>query len=109
GTYGVVSYTVARRTREIGIRIALGARPQAVRAQVVAGALRMAAGGLLVGSAGALAAGQVARGLLFGVSPADPITLGTTIALLAAAAALAAWLPARRGSRVDPVEALRAD
>jgi predicted permease len=109
GIFGVLSYTVAQRRREIGIRIALGAQPAAVLRNVMAGALRLAAGGLVLGVAGALALSRAIRGLLFDVSAADPATFLAVAVTLGAAAALASWLPARSATRVDPASALRSE
>jgi predicted permease len=109
GLYGVVSYVVSRRTREIGIRIAIGARPSAVSRSVVRRSLTLVAGGIVVGLAAAFIATRAMRGLLFGVEPTDPITLLGASVVLALVAGLASWIPARRAAKVDPVEALRAD
>ncbi|HEX8359029.1 MAG TPA: ABC transporter permease [Longimicrobium sp.] len=109
GLYGVVAYGVAQRTREIGVRIALGARPVDVRGMVVRGGVRLAAIGVAVGIAIALAGSQLISTLLFGVGTADPLTYGVVAALLMAVTLLATWLPARRASRVDPMVALRSE
>ncbi|HEX5727660.1 MAG TPA: ABC transporter permease [Longimicrobiaceae bacterium] len=109
GIYGVVSYGVGQRTREIGIRAALGAGRGAVVRLVLGESLRTVAVGGAVGIALALLAGVVVRGLLYGVSPADPAVLLGTPLLLGAVALLASWLPARRAARVDPMIALRAE
>jgi putative ABC transport system permease protein len=109
GVHGVLSYGVARRTREIGVRLALGARPGRLRRTVLAEGLRLAAGGLLVGMAGAFALSRLLRLLLFGVTPTDPATFAGVAAVLLLVAALASYLPARRATRIDPCEALRAD
>jgi putative ABC transport system permease protein len=109
GIYGVLSYTVAQRTGEIGVRIALGAaRGQVVR-QVVGQGLGVALGGVALGIVGALGLGRVLASLLVGVSGRDPAVLAGVVALLTLVAAAAAWLPARRASRVEPVVALRAE
>ena len=100
GIYGVVSYAVARRTREIGIRMALGARPADVRGLI----LRQTSRFLL---AGAFLATRLLSTLLYGVRPTDPATFLTVPLLLTAVGLLAAWLPARRGARTDPWLALR--
>jgi predicted permease len=107
GIFGVVSYGVAQRTREIGVRMALGADPRRVRASVVGGALALAAAGMALGLAGALAGTRLLGSLLFGVGAADPLTYAAVGAILLATAALAGYLPARRATRVDPVSALR--
>lgn len=109
GIYAVISYSVAGRTREIGIRMALGAQAADVRALIVAQIARPVAVGLVLGLAlGALGA-YLLRGFLFGVSPADPITFLGVTSLLAISALAAAWLPARRASQIDPMAALRTD
>jgi ABC-type antimicrobial peptide transport system permease subunit len=107
GLYGVMSYTAARRTREIGIRMALGAEGAAIRRALIGEALRVGAIGLAAGLPLALVAGRLVESFLYGLAPADPVTLAGAGALMLAIAALAAWLPARRASRVDPMEALR--
>jgi len=107
GLYGTISYVVARRTSEIGVRIALGAEPAAVQRLVVGGSLRLAVIGLGLGFVAALALTRVLRGLLFGVASTDPISYVGAMALLIAVALLAGWLPARRAARVDPMVALR--
>jgi predicted permease len=109
GIYGVLSYMVARRTREIGVRMALGARPAAVRAMVLGDAMRAVVPGLLIGLVGALALARLLRGLLYGVEPADPVVFAATAALLLAVSLVAAYLPARRATRVDPLLAIRAE
>ncbi|HUO86596.1 MAG TPA: FtsX-like permease family protein, partial [Thermoanaerobaculia bacterium] len=109
GIYGVVSYTVAQRRRELGIRLALGASPRRVRNQVVASSMATVGAGIALGLAGALAAGRLAASLLYGVEPTDPATLAAVAALLAGAAFLATYLPARETVRIDPVETLKAE
>ena len=109
GLYGVLASTVGERTRELGVRAALGASPARLRREVLGHALVVCGIGALVGLGGALAASRVLASLLFEVSPADPVALVGAGALLAAVALMAAWLPARRATRVDPARALRAD
>ncbi len=109
GIYGVVSYSVARRTREMGIRIALGARPVDVRSLVQRGALVTVVVGSAAGLLGALALSRVVRSFLYQVSPADPLTLGAVAAALVGTAWLASWIPARRSTRVDPMRTMRAE
>jgi len=106
GTYGVVAYSVAQRRREIGLRMALGARPGQVRAQFLAIALRLLAVGLAVGGAGAwLAAGTVQR-LLHDVTALNPLMLSAAAALLAAVVVAASVIPTQRAARVSPMTAL---
>jgi putative ABC transport system permease protein len=107
GIYGVVAFSVSERTREIGIRIALGAARGDILRDVLRGALRIAAAGVALGSAGAYAATRTLAGLLFEVKPGDPAVFAAVAALLAAVSVVAALLPARRATRVDPVTALR--
>jgi putative ABC transport system permease protein len=107
GLYGMVAYAVARRTPEIGVRLALGAQSGAVSFMVVGDALRLAGWGLLAGVPLSLAAGYALRAFLFGVAPYDVVALGGACLVLAAVAALAAYVPARKASQVDPVVALR--
>jgi len=109
GIYAVISYSVAGRTREIGIRMALGAQAADVRALVVSQSARPVAVGLAVGLALGVAAAQLLRGFLYGVSPMDPITFAAVTALLVLCALVAAWLPARRAARIDPMAALRSE
>ncbi|MEJ2502234.1 MAG: FtsX-like permease family protein [Gemmatimonadota bacterium] len=107
GIYAVVSYGVAQRTREIGVRMALGADRGRVRGLVVRQALLPVAIGLVGGLAGAVGLGRVIEGLLFDVAPLDPTTYGAAVMLFASIAGLASYVPARRASRLDPVAALR--
>ncbi len=107
GLYGVVAYSMSRRTSEIGIRMALGARPSEIRRMALSESLRLTAAGMLVGIPGALAVGKLARGLLTGMSTADPWVLGAAALLLIAAGLAAGWIPASRAARVDPNSALR--
>ena len=107
GLFGVVNYSVTRRTNEIGIRMALGARPREILRMVMQEALFLVIVGLAIGIPSALAAARLTGSLLFGVTPADPYSLLAGTAVLLAAALIAAWLPARRASGVDPLIALR--
>src|SRR3989442_1786271 len=109
GIYGVMAYSVAQRSREIGIRMALGAAPRRVLGIVVARGLRLAVAGVGVGVIGALAATRVLSSLVYGVSTTDPLTLASTAAVLIVSAAFASWVPARRATRVDPMLSLRAE
>jgi predicted permease len=107
GLYGVVSFLVAQRTQEIGIRMALGATPRDITRLVLARASRWTAAGILLGLIGSLAAGRVMAAVLYQVSGGDARTLGVSMAILALIALVAAWIPSRRAARIDPVEALR--
>jgi predicted permease len=109
GVYGVLSYAVIRRRREMGIRIALGATPAVVRRAVFGRGLAVAFVGILVGLAGGQALTRLVRGFLFGVHPADPLTLTIVASVVAVTAALASFIPARRASRLDPIDVLRAE
>ncbi|MGD2070420.1 MAG: ABC transporter permease [Gemmatimonadota bacterium] len=109
GIYGVVSYLVASRTREMGIRMALGETPASVRSRVVLRAIGMVAGGVLAGGVVALLVGRVVRSFLFGVEPTDPVTLASVVGILALTAVGAAWIPALRATRVDPLHAMRTE
>jgi putative ABC transport system permease protein len=107
GIYGVLAYSVAARTREFGVRSALGAQPKRIIALVLKSADRPVLGGIIAGCAGALALSGLLKGLLFGVGPRDPLTSAGVPLLLAAVALLAAYLPARRAALLDPMDALR--
>jgi putative ABC transport system permease protein len=109
GLYGVMSSVVREQTREIGIRLALGATPELVRRAVLRQALIVAGAGAVVGLAGALATTRLLKSLLFEVSPTDPVSLALVSGVLIAAAGAAAYLPARRATRVDPATVLRSD
>jgi predicted permease len=109
GLYGLMAFNVARRRNEIGIRMAIGARPVDVARAIVHEALILAAVGIGAGLPAAFAVARLIQGHLYGVPPNDPATLGVVIAALVAVALLAAWLPARRASKVDPIEALRSE
>ena len=107
GIYGVISYAVAERTREIGIRMALGASTSQVRSSVLRSSTRLVCLGLIVGVAGAMALARLLSALIFGIQPADAAPYLLTIVLFLAVGMVAAWLPARRATRVDPMVALR--
>jgi predicted permease len=109
GLYGVLSYGVARRTNEIGIRKALGARPATLIGMILRETGWLLVGGLVAGAAVSVASLRLIQSRLYGLSAADPATIATAVAGLAAVAALAAWLPAHRASRVDPLTALRCE
>ncbi|HEX8280436.1 MAG TPA: ABC transporter permease [Chthoniobacterales bacterium] len=109
GIYGVMAYSVAQRTNEIGIRIALGAAKSNIFRLVVGQAMGLVAISVVVGLVGAFAATRFLRSLLFGVGAWDPVTFGGIVFLISAVAFLAAWLPARRAAKVDPIIALRAE
>ena len=107
GVYGVIAYSVAERTHEIGIRVALGASRGDVAGMVMSQGLAMTAAGLVIGLAGALAVTRYMSGLLYGIAPRDPVTFGVAAMVLAAVAMAACYLPARRAMGVDPMVALR--
>ena len=109
GIYGVLAYSVAQRTNEIGIRMALGAAQSNIFRLVVGQAMTLVAISLTIGLIGAIGATRLLTSLLFGVGAWDPITFASIVVLISFVAFLAAWLPARRASRVDPVIALRAE
>ena len=109
GLYGVMAALVRDRTREFGIRMALGATPGRVRAEVVRRAAAIAGAGTVVGLAAALMTSRLLTSLLFHVSPTDPVTLGAACLVLLGVATAASYLPARRATSIDPVQALRAD
>lgn len=109
GTYGVLAQLARNRAREMGIRVALGARPADVRWIVARHGTRITACGLIIGLAASLATSRVLSALLFELSPRDPVLLGAAASTLAAAGFLASFIPSIRASRMDPVEALRAD
>jgi predicted permease len=107
GLYGIMAYNVARRTGEMGIRMALGARPWDVAWSILREALTLAAIGVAIGLPVALALGGLMRGIIYGIVPHDPITIIGTVVIMVTVATLAAWIPARRAAKVDPMEALR--
>jgi predicted lysophospholipase L1 biosynthesis ABC-type transport system permease subunit len=109
GIYGIMSYSVKRRTREIGIRLALGGAPRDVLLLVVGQGMRLAAVGLSLGIVAALATTGLMKDLLFGVSPKDPLTFIGIGLILTAVALFASWVPARKAVRTDPTTALRTD
>jgi putative ABC transport system permease protein len=109
GIYGVIAYSVAGRTREIGVRLALGARPSAIVATFLGQMMRLVAVSIGIGVVAAVGCVRLMRGLLFGIGAWDPLTFVATVALLVAVALLASVIPARRAASFDPVTALRAD
>jgi ABC-type antimicrobial peptide transport system permease subunit len=109
GIYGVVSYAVGQRTREIGVRMALGAATRDVSRLVVGQGFRLAAVGVVIGALGAAALTRLMTPVIYGVSPADPLTFAVVAMTLVGVALLASYVPARRASAVNPVEALRAE
>jgi putative ABC transport system permease protein len=109
GTYGVMAYSVAERTREIGIRVALGATRPAVLTQVLRETMKLAVAGLVLGSLAALGLTRLVSTMLFGIGPTDAVTyLGVSL-LLVSVALLASYVPARRATEVDPMTALRSE
>jgi putative ABC transport system permease protein len=109
GLYGVMAFHGLHRMREIGLRLALGAMPSQIRAMMLGQGMRLLGSGLLLGFVGAFAVARVLRSLLFGVSANDPLIYGAVTLVLAGAALLACWIPARRAARVDPMITLRAE
>ncbi len=108
GIYGVISYAVSQRRREIGIRLALGAQPAELQRLFLGHALKLAAAGVAIGLGAAAVLTRLMKALLFGVSPLDPLTYAAVPLVLSAAAVLASYLPARRAAAIDPLEALKA-
>jgi ABC-type antimicrobial peptide transport system permease subunit len=109
GIYGVLAYTVTERTREFGVRIALGAAPSRILSHVLAGGARVVLAGTAAGIVGALALTRLLQTLLYEVSPRDTLTFLLVPMVLALVGMLAAWIPARRASRLPAIEALRAE
>ena len=109
GVFGLLSYMVTQRARELGIRIALGASSRGVQRLVLTRGLALVGAGLAVGLAGAVALTRFMQSLLYGVTPTDPITFVGVSAILVSAAAAASLIPARRATRIDPITALRAE
>lgn len=109
GLFGVISYTVAQRAHEIGVRMALGAAPSAVARVVIADAMKLTAGGVALGVAGSVAGGAFASAALYGVSPHDPFVIAIVVVILLLASMIASAIPAYRATRVDPIRVLRAD
>jgi ABC-type antimicrobial peptide transport system permease subunit len=109
GIYGVISYIVSRRTQEIGVRMALGAPAASVLTSILGQGLRLTALGVLLGLLASWGVSRALASLLYGVTATDPMTFVGTAALITLVATLATWIPARRASKVDPVEALRSE
>lgn len=107
GIYGVMAYSVAQRTSEIGIRLALGAQPGRVRSMILRESTILSGAGILVGMAGALALGRLVKSMLYGIRSNDPLTLVASLALLLLVALIASWIPAQRAAGVEPMQALR--
>jgi ABC-type antimicrobial peptide transport system permease subunit len=109
GLYGVIAYAVAQRTRELGVRMALGATRRHVLGLVLGQGARLTLLGVVVGTVGALALSRVVASLLYGIAPTDPLTFVAVPAVLGAVAVLASYAPARRAMEVDPLVAMRAE
>jgi predicted lysophospholipase L1 biosynthesis ABC-type transport system permease subunit len=109
GIYGVLAYLVGQRSREIGVRLALGARPASVRGMILNRGLRLAGIGVALGLVGALLLTRVMQGVLYGVTATDPLTFVAVALVLLGVAAFASWLPALRATRVDPLVAMRGE
>lgn len=109
GLYGVVAYSVSHRTREIGVRMALGAGPRSVYQLIFGEAARLVGAGTVLGIGGSIAAATLIRGVYYGVRPWDPPTLAIVVAALVLAALFATYIPTRRAASLNPVEALRSE
>jgi ABC-type antimicrobial peptide transport system permease subunit len=109
GTYGVMSYNVSKRTQEIGVRVALGATPGGVLRLVLGGTLKLAGIGIVIGLVGVVAMSRGLQAILVGTRATDPLALSAVALVLVTVTAASTWLPARRATRVDPMEALRAE
>jgi putative ABC transport system permease protein len=109
GLYGVMAFSVAQRTREIGVRMALGAQASRVQLMVIAQGMKLVLIGVLIGVPISMAASQVVKSMLFGLSARDPVTYGGVALLLAIAGLMACWIPARRAAKVNPMMALRCE
>jgi predicted permease len=109
GLYGTLAYAVSQHTKEIGIRLALGAAPSSVVRTVTARAASLAAAGMLLGVAGGLALGKLFAAVLYGIDPYDPLTIALAVAVMTGVGLVACWIPVRRATKVDPLVALRAD
>jgi putative ABC transport system permease protein len=109
GIYGILAYSVSERTREIGVRVALGAEPGRIVVLIIRAAAQFVIAGAIVGIGGAFALTGFLKSMLFRIGPRDPLTFVVVPAILAAIALAAAYLPARRAAHLDPMEALRAD
>jgi ABC-type antimicrobial peptide transport system permease subunit len=107
GVYALLAYTVAQRRREIAVRMAIGASSSSVARLIVMESLTLALVGCVLGALGVAAVSQLARSVLFGIAPQDPLTLVTTAAVLFTVVLAASWLPARRAARINPVAAMR--
>jgi predicted permease len=107
GLYGIMAYNVTRRTGEMGIRKALGGQPFDVAWPILGEALKLTAIGIAIGLPVALALVRVIRGIFYGIEPYDPLTMASAVVIMITVAALAAWIPARRAAKIDPMEALR--
>jgi ABC-type antimicrobial peptide transport system permease subunit len=107
GVYALLAYTVAQRKREIAVRMAIGASSSSVAWRIVSESMVLAFAGCVVGAVGVAAVSGLARSVLFGIAPQDPLTLATTAAVLLAAVLAASWLPARRAASINPVSAMR--